>query len=227
MRRIIGVLAASIVLVAAAPAMGGWAVITVKEMPDQLIVGQPATLAFSVLQHGTTPMAGLEPTVTLRRSDAGWLSGRQRFVAVPGSERGSYVATVTPEEAGELTITIDAEWHEARITLLPVRAVTTAAAIPAASASDQGRRLFVAKGCVTCHAKRDDSDVQERHQIAVGPDLTGRAFAAEWLATKLTDPAKNRVRTNEWVVMPDLELADVEVSALVAYVNGGGIAARN
>jgi mono/diheme cytochrome c family protein len=228
MRRIFGVLAASIVLVAATPAMGGWAVITVKEPPDQLVVGEPTTLAFTVLRHGQTPMAGLKPTVTLKRRDAGWLKGRQRFTAVPGPERGSYVATVIPEEVGEILITIDAEWHDARITLLPLRAVAAGQArAPVVSAADRGRILYVAKGCVACHAKRDDGDVQERHQVAAGPDLTGRAFAADWLATKLADPAKNRIRMNEWVVMPDLKLADAEIAALVEYVSGGGIATRD
>jgi mono/diheme cytochrome c family protein len=225
MRRIVGILAAGIVLVAATPAMGGWAVISVQDPPHRLIVGQPATLAFTVLQHGQTPMTGLKPTVTLKRRDAGWLRGRQRFMAVPGPERGSYVATVTPEEPGELLITIDAEWHQARITLLPVQAIAPGDSRPSATpAADRGRVLFVAKGCVTCHARRDDGDVQERHQVAVGPDLTGRAFAADWLATKLADPARNRVRTNEWFVMPDLDLGESEIAALVAYVNGGGIA---
>jgi mono/diheme cytochrome c family protein len=173
-------------------------------------------------------MAGLEPTVTLKRRDAGLLRGRQRFTAVPGRERGSYVASVTPEEPGELMITIDAEWHEARITLLPVQAVARGerARVPVISAADRGRALFVAKGCVSCHDKRDDAIVQERHQMSVGPDLTGRGFAAEWLATKLADPERNRVRFNEWVVMPDLDLGDSEIAALVAYVNGGGIASR-
>jgi len=228
MRHIVGVLAAGIVLVAAAPAAGGWAVISVKDVPDQLVVGQATTLAFTVLQHGQTPMAGLEPTVTLKRRDAGFLSGRQRFTAVPGPERGSYVATVTPAEPGELMITIDAEWHEARITLLPVWAVARGEAAPprATSAADRGRVLFVAKGCVTCHDKRDDAVVQERHQASVGPDLTGRGFAADWLATKLADPERNRVRFSEWAVMPDLDLGESEIAALVAYVNGGGIAAR-
>ena len=226
MRRIIGVLAAGIVLVAAAPAVGGWAVISVKDVPDRLVVGQPTTLAFTVLQHGVTPMVGLEPTVTLKRRDAGFLSGRQRFKAVPGPERGSYVATVTPGEPGEIMITVDAEWHEARITLLPVQAVARgeSARTPVISAADRGRVLFVAKGCVTCHDKRDDAVVQERHQASVGPDLTDRRFAADWLATKLADPERNRVRFNEHVVMPDLDLGASEIAALVEYVNGGGIA---
>jgi len=228
MRRITGVLAAGIVLVAAAPAVGGWAVISVKDVPDLLVVGQPTTLAFTVLQHGETPMTGLEPTVTLKRRDAGLLRGRQRFTAVAGHERGSYVATVTPDEPGEFMITIDAEWHEARITLLPVQAVARgeSARAPVVSAADRGRVLFVAKGCVTCHEKRDDAVVQERHQTSVGPDLTGRGFAADWLATKLADPARNRVRFSEWAVMPDLDLGESEIAALVAYVNGGGIASR-
>jgi mono/diheme cytochrome c family protein len=226
MRRIIGVLAAGIVLVAAAPAVGGWAVISVKDMPDRLVVGQPTRLAFTVLQHGQTPMEGLEPTVTLKRRDAGFLKGRQRVTAVPGSERGSYVATVTPEEAGELLITIDAEWHEARITLLPVRAYAPNETAAVISVADRGRALFVARGCVTCHDKRDDADVQERHQMSVGPDLTGRGFAADWLTTKLADPARNRVRFSEWAEMPDLDLGESEIAALVAYVNGKEIAAK-
>jgi hypothetical protein len=73
---------------------------------------------------------------------------------------------------------------------------------------------------------RDDTEVQERHQVGVGPDLTGRGFAADWLATKLADPARDRVRTTDGVIMPDLDLAEAEIAALVEYVNGGGIASR-
>jgi hypothetical protein len=77
----------------------------------------------------------------------------------------------------------------------------------------------VAKGCVSCHAKRDDRQNVGRTDVAIGPDLTGRAFDAEWLATKLADPARNRVRTNEFVEMPALDLDEPEITALVQYLN--------
>jgi hypothetical protein len=65
---------------------------------------------------------------------------------------------------------------------------------------------------------------QERHQEDAGPDLTGRGFASEWLATKLAEPERNRVRADAWVVMPDLDVTDAEIAAPVAYLNGGGLA---
>ena len=50
-------------------------------------------------------------------------------------------------------------------------------------------------------------------------DLTGRRFPAEWLATKLADPARFRAGTNGDMTMPDLGLDEPTVSALVSYIN--------
>jgi mono/diheme cytochrome c family protein len=220
MQRIIGILAVGVTLIAATPTVGGWAVITVDELPAQFVVGQPTLLAFTVLQHGETPMPGLSPKVTLKRMDAGWMGGRQSITATPGPDRGSYQATVTPEEAGEFRITIDAQWRDAKITLLPVVAVASAGDDDGAGGNPyvHGRQLFVSKGCVTCHAKRDDADVQEQHMVGIGPELTGRSFAAEWLANQLADPTRNMARAT----MPNLDLSEREIAALVSYVNGQG-----
>jgi hypothetical protein len=38
--------------------------------------------------------------------------------------------------------------------------------------------------------KSDDPQLGERQVVAVGPDLTGRQYAAEWLGQKLADPAR-------------------------------------
>ena len=43
---------------------GGWAVITLDELPTNVVAGEPLTIGFTVLQHGKTPMDGLYPNVT-------------------------------------------------------------------------------------------------------------------------------------------------------------------
>ena len=39
-----------------AAALGGWATISVEDLPDYLVAGQPARLTFTVRQHGVEPM---------------------------------------------------------------------------------------------------------------------------------------------------------------------------
>ena len=216
MRRILGVLAASIVLLAAAPgSFGGWAVITVEELPSRLVVGEAYHLAFTVRQHGRDPMRRLEPTVTLRY-EAG---GEETVRAERGPRNGMYVATITAREPGPVRIAVDTRWMEARIALLPIAVVTPGATPAVSDGASPGRALFVAKGCVTCHTKRDDPVVQERHYYAAGPDLGGRTWPAEWLAAKLRDPAGARVASPSGMVMPDLDLRGPEIVALVDYLN--------
>jgi mono/diheme cytochrome c family protein len=219
MRRVLGVLAAGAVLMAAAPATyGGWAVITVEDVPAQLAAGQPTRLAFTILQHGRDPMRGLKPTVTV--TPVGARRGEQ-VRAEAGSKAGQYVATITPRAVGTVRIAIDANWHEARTELLPIPVVARVAQAASADASAVGRQLFVAKGCVTCHAKNDDPLVQGRLVVEVGPELTGRTWPADWLAAKLANPAQTRGGAGGDPIMPDLDLSPTEIAALVAYLNRG------
>lgn len=63
------VLALLLSLVFAVPVCaGGWAVITLDELPTGVVAGEPFTIGFTVLQHGRTPMTDLEPTVTAKLS---------------------------------------------------------------------------------------------------------------------------------------------------------------
>ena len=217
MRRVLGVLAAGAVLMAAAPATyGGWAVINLEDVPVQLEAGRPTRLSFMILQHGREPMRGLKPTVTVTQEGA---RRGDEVRAEAGSKAGQYVATITPAAPGTVRIGIDANWHEAKIELLPIRVV--AAGVPAAAVDEAatGRQLFVAKGCVTCHAKRDDRAVQSQYLGDVGPELTGRTWPAEWLAAKLADPAQVRGGSTTDFGMPDLDLKPGEITALVSYLN--------
>jgi len=42
-------------------AMGGWAVVTVRDLPEYLVAGQQYTIEFQVRQHGRTLLSGLRP----------------------------------------------------------------------------------------------------------------------------------------------------------------------
>jgi len=50
------------VMVGAAHA-GGWAVITLDDLPDHAVAGKPIKLVFVVRQHGRTLLTGLQPRV--------------------------------------------------------------------------------------------------------------------------------------------------------------------
>ena len=62
---------------------GGWAVITVEDLPDYAVAGKPLTLSFMVRQHGMTVLTSLRPSVTAKAGEAevaanatGLISGR-------------------------------------------------------------------------------------------------------------------------------------------------------
>src|SRR5258706_9875329 len=74
---------------------GGWAVITVDKLPSGIVAGEPFEIGFTVLQHGKTPMSGLDPTITAA------LSKSNTFVvnAKPDGAIGHYTATlIFPKE---------------------------------------------------------------------------------------------------------------------------------
>lgn len=83
---------------------GGWAVITLDELPTGVVAGEPITIGFTVLQHGITPMTDLEPTVTARLSGAKPLT----FFAAPDGKPGYYTATLTFPEGGNWEWSIQA-----------------------------------------------------------------------------------------------------------------------
>jgi len=98
-------LALLLALVLTIPAFaGGWAVITLDKLPSGVVAGEPLTIGFMVLQHGRTPMADLQPTITAT------LSKSESFVikAAPEGEIGHYVATLTFPKEGNWSWSIQA-----------------------------------------------------------------------------------------------------------------------
>jgi mono/diheme cytochrome c family protein len=218
MIRVIAVLAVATTLVGAAPSkMGGWAVITVRDVPERLVVGRATEITFTMLQHGERPLTGRAPTVHLKGESETLLASLRR-PAAREIGRGVYTATVTPGRTGTAEIVIDGDWHSAKVTLLPIPVTRAGGRHVATSPVTRGRQLFVAKGCITCHRRTDDPQTARTQFVASGPELTGRTFQAEWLSRKLADPSRDRVRHNKWVEMPDLELKPAEIEALVEYL---------
>ncbi len=224
MRQSLGVLALGGLLIAATPTpFGGWVVVTLLDVPEYLEAGKPTTIAFKIRQHGRTVLWDRSPSVTFRRDDVGLIRRifqRDRVVATKGSKYGVYEATITPDEAGEITLTIDTDFQGWMLQLLPMRVVDAADPPPALSPFERGRQLFAAKGCVTCHEKIDDPGLAELQTLKFGPYLTGRTFPPDYLVMKIKNPAENRGAPVNGVVMPQLELGVADIEALVSFING-------
>ena len=215
-------------MVAATPTpFGGWSVVTLVDMPEFLEVGKSTTLAFRIRQHGSEIRWDVSPTVSLPDPGAGFVArmfNRNRVHAEKGDTYGVYEATITPEAPGEIAITIDTDVHGWKVELLPMLVVAQDNHPPAFSEIERGRRLFAAKGCVTCHEKIDDPALAELTTIRVGPSLTGRTFPTDYLAMRIKNPAENRGTSINGTVMPQLELDVRDIEALVRYINHGTVA---
>jgi cytochrome c1 len=91
----------------AIPALaGGWAVITLDELPGQGInAEEPLDIGFTVRQHGIRPMEGLTPTIHASQQDTG-----ESFTvgAKPAGRTGHYEATLNFPSSGTWNWTIQA-----------------------------------------------------------------------------------------------------------------------
>jgi cytochrome c551/c552 len=90
-------------------------------------------------------------------------------------------------------------------------------ALPERSQVEVGQRLFVAKGCVVCHQHDAVADVKKTIGFSMDdvPDLTNFSANADYLAKWLDDPQSIKPKT----YMPQLNLSDGEITALVAFIN--------
>jgi hypothetical protein len=220
MKRAIGVLLSSGLLLAATPeSFGGWAVVTFLDVPAYLEAGTPTTLRFKVRQHGLTLLEGREPSLIV--GDVGLPEDDPGLERLPAREiePGVYQATVTPGKAGLLAVTVDMDLANLRPSLLPFRVVAPDNGAVELSPVERGRQLFVAKGCAACHAKLAGDPNARYRWTDFGPPLTARTFPAEYLRMKLRDPAAARTEWPGGVVMPRLELIGPEIEALVRYLN--------
>ena len=206
---------ASAMMVAVTAYAGGWATVTVKRMPEYLVVGKPAELRLLVRQHGVSPLDGL--AVHVRAIAPGGFEARAIARSVAGAT-GEYTALLTVPSAGDWTIRIDTDWP-ATPALLPVKAIADGGSPPTAlSRVDRGKRLFVSKACLTCHVNKD---VSAKNLLSAGPELTGRTYQPDYLRKFLADPPGTLGKASPPRVgeMPNQQLTADEIDALVAFIN--------
>jgi mono/diheme cytochrome c family protein len=189
---------------------GGWAVTTVKDYPEYAVAGTPVTLTWTVRQHGIEPLSGLRGRLEVS-------TGREHLEvpAAPGKERGQYTATVTLRDTGTVSLAIRHGFGGEQRKLPALRVVPASAAPTPLPDGESGERLFVAKGCVTCHV-----------EVKVGPTLGGKRYDEAWLTGFLANPRPTPNLARGAEPMPNLGLQPREVAALAAYVNGPRLSAQ-
>ena len=268
-------------LALAVPALaGGWASITLEELPTGVIAGEPLTIRFAVRQHGVTLLPGLTPIISARNPATGEATSA-KATPVEG-QVGRYEASLTFPASGSWEWSIQAFTMNQRMPDLVVSAsaqqiqvaepapsqlpitigigglvvVLAAAALAIrkqprwalgmvilgllvggaglASAANKGNKpempanasqkvplnqtgqaLFVAKGCVTCHANNRIDNKYYDFRSDIGPNLSQYAASPEFLRMWLKDPVAVKPNTE----MPNLDLDEAEIEALVAFLS--------
>jgi mono/diheme cytochrome c family protein len=216
-RKLLSLTFAIVVAVTLRLGAGGWAVVTVDSLPESVVASKPLRLSFTVRQHGQTLMDGLRPTVTAA-------AGKDRIAsdAQPAGQTGRYVATLSFPRPADWVISVDSGFGvTSRLTLLPLPVVSEAGrAETAQTAAGRGRRLFVAKGCVTCHQNSLESG---NTSLGFAPALVARRHDDGHLASILLKPEAVLGRSPQPAgPMPNLGLQPDEVTALVAFINSAG-----
>jgi len=197
---------------------GGWAVVTLDTLPESAVVAAPLRLSFTVRQHGQTLIEGLQPRV---RAVAG--ADRIESAALPTGQKGQYAATLTFPRPADWVITIESGFMDSRLSLLALPVVSNPShAASSSTPAGRGLRLFVAKGCVTCHQNSVSSD---NKSLAFAPALVAGKHQDGLLASMLMKPEAVLPRSQHPVgAMPNLNLQPEEVTALVAFINNVGTA---
>jgi cytochrome c2 len=90
--------AALLAICASSALAGGWAVITLDELPTAITAGQPISIGFTVRQHGQTLRSDLVPIVRFERSDR---TESFQVTAQRQGDEGHYVAAIKFPSAGQ------------------------------------------------------------------------------------------------------------------------------
>jgi cytochrome c2 len=104
---------------------GGWAVITIDELPTEITAGQAYLIGFTVRQHGQTLRSDLQPIVRFDRADA--KESFQVTAQRQGAE-GHYVAAIEFPSTGQWEWRVDIEQFGMITQPMPALTVKTALA---------------------------------------------------------------------------------------------------
>lgn len=116
-----------LLLLLATPAFaGGWAVVTVDELPPSLRTGEPMTLGFMVRQHGQHPI-NLDRVVLTATPLSG--GATLTFTAHQEGAEGHYIVEVLLPKAGTWEWTIQPDWF-APVPMVPLTVLDTTVTAP-------------------------------------------------------------------------------------------------
>lgn len=212
----------------AAPAWaGGWVVVTIKTLPQAVRAGEAVAVVFIVRQHGQQPVH-VDGQLVATRQGSG---ERVRFAAQRMKQEGHHLVVATFPSAGTW------DWYFeptpfppngefAPLTVLPAEGAsggwwqwlrtlleTTQSANAKVSDAAQGRALFLAKGCASCHVH---SEAQLEWSTELGPNLTDYPANPELVRLWLRN-GWDLTAGKQWR-MPTLELSETEMDALIAFL---------
>jgi mono/diheme cytochrome c family protein len=203
----------AITIPVAAFTFGGWAVVTVENVPEYAVVGRPVDITYTVRQHGMTTREALPSKIHVGSGSLAMTVNAQSL------GEGVYRAQVVFARPGKTDLYIESGWGPVGGEMLPLNVVAANAPAPAPmSAYDRGHQLYLAKGCATCHAHLITRKDMRVNWNGPGPDLSEPKFTAAYLERFLANPA---VKT-DWKSanrMPNLGLKPAEITALVAFLN--------
>jgi hypothetical protein len=124
-----------LVVLLAAPAAfaGGWATVGLSSTPAGAQPGKPWSVDLTILQHGRTPLADVQPVITITNGDTS-----RRFMAKPTAKTGVYHADVVFPAAGRWTYKIDDGFITGIPHTYPPVQIGAPAPAPARAAGDGG-----------------------------------------------------------------------------------------
>jgi hypothetical protein len=88
---------------------GGWATVGLSSLPDGARPGEEWVVDLTVLQHGRTPLEGVQPRLLLKAANGGT---EQAFAARPTERSGVYRARVVFPSAGEWSYSVDDDFSQ-------------------------------------------------------------------------------------------------------------------
>jgi hypothetical protein len=100
---------AAALLAPATALAGGWATVGLSSLPDGTRPGEEWAVDLTVLQHGRTPLEGVQPRVIVKAE-----SGREEetFTAEPTGRSGVYRASVVFPSAGDWAYSVDDDFSQ-------------------------------------------------------------------------------------------------------------------
>jgi hypothetical protein len=124
---------ALVLLIAPAAYAGGWATVGLSSTPAGTEPGTPWPVEITVLQHGVTPLEGVEPAVIITSGDA-----RETFAATPTGKPGVYRAKVVFPTSGRWSYAVDDGFISERPHTFPAVQIGAETSAPAAETGGDG-----------------------------------------------------------------------------------------